>query len=151
MIIIVVYAHFPIYLHYAILHFPSSKSFQIGCCSFVFSSSNVSHSKQAAICSHSHFYFSAYFSLLSSMRAESFLDIVLYIKPLFPINRQFSIDSFLDCGKVITGWFASLLTILLLTAALQQGSPRLRGLCHLTVTQDLRLSVQSLVAHASNF
>jgi len=41
-------------------------------------------------------YFCAYFSLPSSIWSESFLDPDIYIKPLFPVNKQFSIGSFLD-------------------------------------------------------
>jgi len=57
--------------------------------------SNVSHSKCRLLLMFSiPLYFPAYFSLPSSMRSKSFLNVFLnslmYIRPLFPINKQFT-------------------------------------------------------------
>jgi len=61
---------------------------------------NSSHSKQAAVIFSFLVYLPADFSLLSSVRSECFLICffisLLYIKPLFPINKLLSINSFLD-------------------------------------------------------
>jgi len=46
------------------------------------------------------------FCLPSSMRSESFHDIILYIKPLFPLYKQFSIDSFFDLKGPSPRYFA---------------------------------------------
>jgi len=87
----------PYFLHHGISHFTSSKSFQTGCSLFVIPTRNVSHSKQAAInVLIPAIILPAYFLLPWSMSSESFLDIILYIKPLLYINKEFSIDSFLD-------------------------------------------------------
>jgi len=79
---IVVYAHFPFSSRYGIFCFSSSKPFQTGCHSLAsFSPSVVSSPKQAAI---------VFITLVRS------LPLIVYLKHLFPINKQFSIDSFLD-------------------------------------------------------
>jgi len=84
-----------------IFHFSSSKSFQAGCSQFVFPyPCNLSYSKQAAVVFIPAFTFPDVSVLSSSKMFDIFLIrffiSLLYIKPLFPMNKQFSIDSFLD-------------------------------------------------------
>jgi len=82
--IIVVYAHFPFSSRYDIFCFSSSKSFQTGChCLASLFPSVVSSPKQAAFVFTPHRHFRS-------------LPLFSYAKHLFPINKQFSIDSFLD-------------------------------------------------------
>jgi len=93
-------------LKYPIFSFYSSKSFQTGCCWFVFPFMlcNASHSKQADVFSFPpfHYYhfprgriFSDPFIYQDIFLIRFFISL-LCIKPLVSINKQFSIDSFLD-------------------------------------------------------
>jgi len=107
---LIVFAQVPYFLHYDIFHFTSSNLLKQADVSLPFLPCNVSHSKQVAIiltsaytftwnctiCSHSSFYFPAFFSLPFN-EVSKFLDPILYallyLKPLLPINKQHSIDS----------------------------------------------------------
>jgi len=91
--IIIVFVQIPSFLQYNIFSLQAQSLFKQAAICLSFLLSNVSHSKQAL---NSHYYLPANFCLPSQMRSESFLIFLLYIKPLFPINKQFSIDSFLD-------------------------------------------------------
>jgi len=96
---IVVHAYLPSFLRYDIFHFPSSKSFQTGCCCLAsFSLSIVRSPKQATTVFTPALLFPPMFYPLLS--GPIFLDpippLLLYIKHLFPFNKQFSSDSFLD-------------------------------------------------------
>jgi len=84
------------YFHYNIFHFPSivfSNRLQLVCLSLLLCNPFQTSCHQ---CSPSHFYFFWLFPFTLLDVVRKFLDIILCIKPLFPINKQFSIDSFLD-------------------------------------------------------
>jgi len=98
-LIIVVFAQVPSFTHYDIFHF-SSCLFKQAAVSFCFLSCNVSHSKQAAATFSFPLSFSAV-SVYPLPRSQILLLIcfflsLLYIKPLFPIKKQLSIDSSLN-------------------------------------------------------
>jgi len=89
-------------LFFALRYFSLFKlSFQTGCCiSLSFLPCNISHSKQATLFSIL-LYFSRCFSFALLPRGQIFLLIrffifLLYMKPPVAVNKNFSIDSFLD-------------------------------------------------------
>jgi len=95
----VVLAQTPSFWHYDIFCFQAQSLFKHAAVCLSCLPCKVTHSKQAAVMFSFPFYFPAAFSLPSSMRSESFLIpffiSLLYLMPLFPINKHFSIDSFL--------------------------------------------------------
>jgi len=94
---IVVHAHFPIFCTTVFFTFAKLKVFlkrlPLVCLS---SQKQVYFQTGCHLSSHFCSYFPAYFSFLSSIWSESFLDTNLNIQPLFRINKLLSIDSFLD-------------------------------------------------------
>jgi len=91
--------YLPSFSLYNIFHFSNSKSFQTGCqCLASFSPLVASSPKQAAIVFTPALLFPPIFYPLP--RGPIFLEpippLLLYIKHHFPLNKQFSIDSFLD-------------------------------------------------------
>jgi len=96
---IIVHTHLPSFLRYDIFHFSSSKLFQTGChCLASFSLSVVSSPKQAAVVFTPALYSSQYSTLFQEVQYFLIRSLfyLLYIKHHFPLNKQFSIDSFLD-------------------------------------------------------
>jgi len=93
-----------------IFTFQAQRLFKQAAIGLPFLSCTVSHSKQPAVFSFPHLLFLP-FQFCPLPRGQLFSLIrffiyLVYIKPLVTINKQFNIDSFLDCGKVITGILA---------------------------------------------
>jgi len=97
--LIIVHAHLPYFSRYNIFHFSSSNSFQTACrCLASFSPCIVSSPKQAAVTFTPTFISRQYSTLIQEVQYFLIRSLphFVYIKHHLPINKQFSINSFLD-------------------------------------------------------